>query len=87
MHTLLSTIRVYEMMTPGADIAIRPRMGRKLRWPERVMAKLPAGTLARIAVVLEKGEERTAFLRESIEREIERRQMAAKREPRRRRKR
>jgi hypothetical protein len=51
------------------------------------MAKLPAGTLARIAVVLEKGEERTAFLRESIEREIERRQMASKREPRRRSKR
>jgi hypothetical protein len=37
------------------------------------MAKLAAGTLARIAVVLEKGEERTAFMREAVEREIERR--------------
>jgi hypothetical protein len=32
------------------------------------MAKLAAGTLERIAAVLEKGEERTAFLREAIER-------------------
>jgi hypothetical protein len=38
------------------------------------MAKLAAGTLARIAAVLGKGEERTAFLREAIEREIKRRE-------------
>jgi hypothetical protein len=38
------------------------------------MAKLADGTLARIAAVLGKGEERTAFLREAVEREIERRQ-------------
>jgi hypothetical protein len=62
------------MMTPGQDVAIRQRMGRKLRWPERVMAKLALGTLARIAAVLEKDEERTAFLREAIEREIKRRE-------------
>ena len=43
------------------------------------MAKLAAGTLERIAAVLEKGEERTAFLREAIEREIERREKAAER--------
>jgi hypothetical protein len=41
------------------------------------MAKLAAGTLERIAVVLEKGEERTAFLREAVEREIERRERRA----------
>jgi hypothetical protein len=69
------------MMTPSADVAIRPRMGRKLRWPERVMAKLAAGTLERIAAVLEKGEERTAFLREAIEREIERREAVGRRKP------
>ena len=43
------------------------------------MAKLAAGTLARIALVLEKGEERTAFMRKAIEREIERRQVGVKR--------
>jgi hypothetical protein len=66
------------MMTPASNVAIRPRMGRKLRWPERVMAKLAAGTLARIAAVLEKKEVRTAFLRAAIEREIERRQRQKK---------
>jgi len=34
-----------------------------------------------IAAVLEKGEERTAFLREAIEREIERREAAGRRKP------
>ena len=38
------------------------------------MAKLAAGTLERIAAVLDKDEERTAFLREAVEREIERRE-------------
>src|SRR6516165_10086813 len=74
----LSTIRAYEMMTHGTDVVIRPRMGRKLRWPERVMAKLAAGTLERIAAVLQKGEDRTAFLRNAIDREIERREVAGK---------
>jgi hypothetical protein len=41
------------------------------------MAKLAAGTLARVAAVLEKGEDRTAFMREAIDREIERREKRA----------
>ena len=43
------------------------------------MAKLAAGTLGRIAAVLKRDEERTAFLREAIEREIERRERAPQR--------
>jgi hypothetical protein len=54
-------------------------MGRKKRWPERVGAKFAGGTLARIAAVLADGEERTAFIRQAVEREIERRQKAAER--------
>jgi hypothetical protein len=54
-------------------------MGRKKRWAERVGAKFAAGTLERIAAVLAEGEERTAFIREAVEREIERRQRAAER--------
>jgi len=42
------------------------------------MAKLAAGTLERIAAVLQKGEDRTAFLRDAIDREIERREVAGK---------
>jgi hypothetical protein len=36
-----------------------------------------AGTLERIAAVFADGEERTAFIRQAVEREIERRQKAA----------
>jgi len=68
-------------MTPNADVAIRPRMGRKLRWSERVGAKFAEGTLARIAAVLTDKEERTAFIREAVEREIERRESGQKRRP------
>jgi len=67
------------MMTPGADVAIRPRMGRKKRWPERVGAKFAAGTLDRIAAVLAKDEVRLDFIREAVEREIQRRERAAER--------
>jgi hypothetical protein len=59
-------------------VAIKPRMGRKRRWPERIGAKFAAGTLERIATVLGEGEERTAFIRQAVEREIERRQKAEK---------
>jgi hypothetical protein len=46
-------------------------MGRKKEWPERVGAT--AGTLDRIA----DGEERTAFIREAVERELAHREKAA----------
>jgi hypothetical protein len=39
-------------------------------------AKFAAGTLERIAAVLAEGEERTAFIREAVEREIKRRESA-----------
>jgi hypothetical protein len=78
MHTLLSTIRAYEMMTPETGVAIKPRMGRKLRWPERIMAKFAAGTLDRIAAVLVKGEVRLDFIRGAVDRELERREAGRK---------
>jgi hypothetical protein len=52
-------------------------MGRKKQWPERVGAKFAAGTLDRIAAALADGEERTAFIREAVERELARREKAA----------
>jgi len=58
-------------------MAMKPCMGRKKQWPERVGAKFAAGTLDRIAVALADGEKRTAFIREAVEREIERRERAA----------
>ena len=52
-------------------------MGRKKQWPERVGAKFAAGTFDRIAAALADGEERTAFIREAVERELARREKAA----------
>ena len=56
------------------------RMGRKKRWPERTAIKLAAGTFDRIADVLAEDEDRMTFMREAVEREIERREKAAERE-------
>jgi hypothetical protein len=52
-------------------------MGRKKRWPERTAIKLADGTFERIAEVLADGEDRMAsFMRDAVEREIERREKA-----------
>jgi hypothetical protein len=55
-------------------VAKTQRMGRKKRWPERTAIKFAAGTFERIAAVLADGEERMAFMREAVERELERRE-------------
>jgi hypothetical protein len=67
------------MMTQEANVAKTPRMGRKLRWPERTAIKLGAGTFERIAAVLDEDEDRMMFMRQAVEREIARREAAGKR--------
>ena len=64
------------MMTQGAAVTKTSRMGRKKRWPERTAIKLADGTFERIAEVLADGEDRMAFMRDAVEREIERREKA-----------
>jgi hypothetical protein len=54
-------------------------MGRKKRWPERTAIKFAAGTFERIAAVLADDEDRMAFMREAVQREIERRERAEER--------
>jgi hypothetical protein len=73
------------MMTPEAAVTKTSRMGRKKRWPERTAIKFADGTFERIAAVLEKDEDRMAFMREAVEREIERRARASARPKRRKR--
>jgi hypothetical protein len=68
------------MMTQSEGVAIKPRMGRKRRWPERTAIKFAAGTFERIAAVLADGEDRMAFMRKAVDRELERRQKAAERD-------
>jgi hypothetical protein len=53
------------------------RMGRKKRWPERTAIKFAAGTFERITAILDEGEDRMTFMREAVEREIERRERRA----------
>jgi uncharacterized protein (DUF2384 family) len=54
-------------------------MGRKLRWPERMNTKLPAGTFERIVKVLQEGETRIDFVRGTVLAELERREDAQRR--------
>lgn len=49
-------------------------MGRKKRWAEDMQARFPEGTFDRIEAVLEEGEDRTAFVRAAVERELKRRE-------------
>lgn len=49
-------------------------MGRKKLWSEDMQARFPAGTFDRIDAVLAENEERTAFVREAVERELRRRE-------------
>jgi hypothetical protein len=69
-------------MTMAAESTMASRVGRKLRWPERIGAKFPPGTLARITRVLEKGEVRLDFIRAAVEAELERRERKPAKKPR-----
>jgi hypothetical protein len=52
----------------------RKPMGRPRKWAQDMQARFPAGTFARIKAVLRKDEDRTDFVREAVERELERRE-------------
>lgn len=49
-------------------------MGRPKKWAEDMQARFPEGTFDRIMAVLQEGEDRTDFVRESVERELKRRE-------------
>jgi hypothetical protein len=63
-----------KIMTLEMELPKVPRMGRKKRWPERTAIKFAAGTFDRIIAVLETDEDRMTFMREAVERELERRE-------------
>lgn len=54
------------------------RVGRKKRWAEDMVARFAEGTFARVTAVLSDGEDRTDFVREAVDRELKRREKAAK---------
>ena len=57
------------------------RMGRKMLWPDKIIAPLPEGSLRRIAAVLVDGEDKTDFLRQAVEAELKRRERAKPSKP------
>lgn len=52
------------------------RVGRKMRYPEKREAAFAEGTLARIQAVIRDDENQVGFIREAVERELERREKA-----------
>ncbi len=50
------------------------RTGRPHRWAEDMQARFPAGTFKRVKAVLADDEDRTDFVRETVERELQRRE-------------
>lgn len=62
------------MLTNSAS-AVKPRgVGRKQINHEQMPARLPAGTIARIAAVLRPSESKSDFIREAVEAELRRRE-------------
>lgn len=54
------------------------RMGRPPQWAEDMQARFAGGTFARISAVLGVNESRTDFVRDAVQRELVRREKAAK---------
>jgi hypothetical protein len=55
-----------------------PRVGRRMEFPDKCIAPLAKGTFARIAAALKDGEDRTSFIREAVERELQRREKSVR---------
>lgn len=65
------------MLTATQSPPTAPTVGRPKINEEQTPARLPAGTLARIAKVLQEGEGRSDFIRQAIESELKRRERKA----------
>jgi hypothetical protein len=59
------------------QIILRSMAPRK-KWAEDMQARFPKGTFTRIAAVLADYEDRTDFVREAVERELQRREAELK---------
>lgn len=57
-----------------SESRIQGRVGRKKLYSEDMQARFPEGTFEAISAVLQEGEDRTDFVREAVDRELQRRQ-------------
>ena len=62
------------MVKPKPHTRFEKVAGRPKLWPDKMTAPLPSGSLARMGAVLRDGETRTDFVRQAVERELERRE-------------
>lgn len=62
------------MLTGSAVSGTNARVGRKQINHEQMPARFPAGTLARIDAVLADREKRSDFVRDAVEKELDRRE-------------
>ena len=67
-------ISYYDGLVKLGDIRYTLSMGRKQINHEQTLARLPAGTLNRIDAALVEDENRSDFIRASIEKELKRRE-------------
>ena len=58
---------------------VKGGMGRRKLWTENINLTLPEGAKARMDAALKEGEDRLDLIRQAIERELDRRERAAKR--------
>jgi hypothetical protein len=70
-------------MSTAQNQVSSPPVAAKKKWAEDMQARFPKGTFARIAAVLKQFEDRTDLVREAVERELQRRELLAKKKPKR----
>jgi len=70
-------------MSTATNHDIARSMAPRKKWAEDMGARFRKGTFARIAAVLGSTEDRTDFVREAVERELQRRELLAKKKPKR----
>ena len=80
-YTSIAHMRKGARLTEFVTCDTPAKVGRKLLWPDKIVAPLPAGTLDRIEAVLVNGVQKTDFLREAVAAELKRRERRPKPKP------
>ncbi|CAN5703114.1 hypothetical protein BH11PSE6_BH11PSE6_00170 [soil metagenome] len=73
-YDAIEHMRNNDALAEKSICATGARVGRKMRYPEKREAAFAPGTLSRIQAVLGDDETQVSFIREAVERELERRE-------------
>ncbi|MHC2016282.1 GIY-YIG nuclease family protein [Methylobacterium sp. CM6247] len=80
----VALVAATEAVANGLSAPGRPGFGgagRPMLWPDKIVAPLPKGSLARMEAVLQPAEDKTDFLRTAVEAELKRRERKPKTGP------